>query len=417
MADRLEVTANRLRQEAGGLAATQVWSGPASSGFQAASEELANALGRARSAFIEGAGELTKLAAAIQSAQERADAAASRADHASRAAAGALGRLVFLGAGLDARTRGQLEGDLADARADVDAAQASAVDALHDAERAAQAAGAALSALARSAPSLAGALGGGSILSMVPASAGEFPALEAFLARAVGAGRGGFGLAGLGGRSPPAPFASSVDYARWRDLARREAELAMLYGSAQPKTREWEIGDFQGRDEGRLRVGLFIAAPSTGLFGRSFAGNDRGFDPQFSPARTKGYIEIDFQHDRATVVTNPTCDEHGQSCTDAKDIGDGSFGDADSEVELDERDDGSIHVSWEMSNSQLGRFMGPSIDGDLDVKPNSDGSFTVKLSGDDYPSREVYFDDGHGHTQTLVRGKEESPLKLFPVIE
>lgn len=63
-------------------------------------------------------------------------------------------------------------------------------------------------------------------------------------------------LAGLG-------TAPSTDYRSWKDLARREVEREMLYGDAQPTTGEFDIEDLDGLDKGKLRLGLFIAAPGS----------------------------------------------------------------------------------------------------------------------------------------------------------
>jgi len=68
---------------------------------------------------------------------------------------------------------------------------------------------------------------------------------------------------------------------------------------------------------------------------------------------------------------------------------------------------------------------GPSIDGDLHVRPGRDGRPIVELDGDDFPSREIYYDDGQGRTFETIRPRTEDggwgPLgdgsyKLIPVI-
>jgi hypothetical protein len=235
-------------------------------------------------------------------------------------------------------------------------------------------------------------------------------------------------------------------YQSWRDPDLREAERRQLYGEAQPSEREWRTSDFQGRPRGRLRVGLFIAADKAGICAPFEVvcvmgeGNDRGFDEQFSPLRTKGYVEVDFKRDRVLAIATPTCDPSG-GCNDAKRIGNGALGDYDNEVELSEHvmtvpapqpgppppgvsvptpepvaENDTLVVSWELSNARLpGPFLaGPSIDGRLKLVPHADGSATVRLSGDTYPSWEVYYDDGCGATETLIREHETEISDLWP---
>ena len=129
-------------------------------------------------------------------------------------------------------------------------------------------------------------------------------------------------------------------------------------------------------------------------------GDDRGFDPQASPYHARAYLEVDFENDRAFVVANPTCHSDGDQCNDAKHIGDGALGDYSSEVELDNRDDGSIYIEYELSNARLPGwlipFQGPSIDGHITITPNEDETFTVNWFTDPFPSAEAYFDDGCG---------------------
>ena len=106
---------------------------------------------------------------------------------------------------------------------------------------------------------------------------------------------------------------------------------------------------------------------------------------------------MDFENDHAFVVANPTCHAGGGQCNDAKHIGDGALSDYSSEVTLENRDDGSIYIQYELSNSRLPAWLffmqGPSIDGHITIKPNEDDSFTLNWFADPYPSVEAYFDD------------------------
>jgi len=224
---------------------------------------------------------------------------------------------------------------------------------------------------------------------------------------------------------------------------RRQIEQEQLYGDAKPATEEFDIEDLDGLDEGKLRIGLFIAAPSAGPFkipllvNPKLEGNNRGFNPQFSPNQTKGYIELDFARDKAYVQVTPTCDADGSDCEDAKDIAQddiANFGDYKNEVEPNDTDGDDVHVSWELSHAKGTKYLpgevaeavsGPSIDGDLHVRAGPDGRPIVELDGDDFPSREVYYDDGKGRTYAPIRPRTEDggwgPLgdggyKLFPLI-
>lgn len=239
----------------------------------------------------------------------------------------------------------------------------------------------------------------------------------------------------------PAP---SNDYRSWQAPARREAEREQLYDDAQPATEEFDIEDLDGLDEGKLRVGLFIQAEEAGPFAipllvnPKLEGNSRGFNSQFSPNQTKGYIELDFARDKAFVQVNPTCDADGSDCEDAKDIAQDdllNFGDYKNEVEPNDTDGDEVHVSWELSQAKGTKYLpweaaelvsGPSIDGDLHVSPGPDGRPIVELDGDDFPSREVYYDDAEGRTFQAIPPREEDggwgPLgdgsyKLLPIID
>ncbi len=225
---------------------------------------------------------------------------------------------------------------------------------------------------------------------------------------------------------PPQPPAfeqgpvASTDYESWLDADRRERERRERYGDALPTAREWETDDFQEREQGRLRFDLFIAAEEAEVLWVGSRGDDRGFDPQASPYHARAYLEVDFENDRAFVVANPTCHSDGDQCNDAKHIGDGALGDYSSEVELDNRDDGSIYIEYELSNARLPGwlipFQGPSIDGHITITPNEDETFTVNWFTDPFPSAEAYFDDGCGGTWTLVQnGEEGGPVNLNPL--
>jgi hypothetical protein len=186
-------------------------------------------------------------------------------------------------------------------------------------------------------------------------------------------------------QGPPA----STDYESWLDADRRERERQERYGDAMPTAREWETGDFQEREQGRLRFDLFIPAEEAEVLWVGSRGDDQGFDSQASPYHARAYLEVDFENDRAFVVANPTCHSDGDQCNDAKHIGDGALGDYSSEVELDNPDDGSIYIEYELSNARLPGwligFQGPSIDGHITVTPNEDD--TSRSTGSRTPSR------------------------------
>jgi hypothetical protein len=215
----------------------------------------------------------------------------------------------------------------------------------------------------------------------------------------------------------------SHDYDSWRDPERREAEREQRYDDAIPTSRDWETEDIQGRDQGRVRMGLYISEPQSGLcFGVAGwnvhcvkgEGDDRGPQEQFSPYNTRAYVEVDFERDRAFVIANPTCSPN-EGCSDAKHIGDGALTDYSNEVEYDQREDGTVRISWELANARLpGPLAGASIDGWMELRPNDDGTMDVVMSGDKYPSWEVYYDDGCGDTETLIREDERTIHNLLP---
>ncbi len=76
-----------------------------------------------------------------------------------------------------------------------------------------------------------------------------------------------------------------------------------------------------------------------------------------------------------------------------------------------------MHVSWEMSQAKgtkIPGLEGPSIDGDLHVRPGPDGKPVVELDGDDFPSREVYYDDGQGRTYEVIPPRKEDDGQYWP---
>ena len=207
----------------------------------------------------------------------------------------------------------------------------------------------------------------------------------------------------------------STDYESWHDPARRGRERYARFDEALPTAREWETGDFQARDDGTLRFGLFIASEDSGIGPVRGEGDNRTFDPQFSPYATRAYIEVDFENDRAYVVANPTC-EPGGGCNDAKHIGSGSLGDYSNEVTLEEQHDGDIYIQYELANARLpGPLSGASIDGHITVRPKDDGTFEVIWFGDRYPSWEAYYDDACGTTWILTQDEEGEITDLLPV--
>ena len=215
----------------------------------------------------------------------------------------------------------------------------------------------------------------------------------------------------------------SDDYDSWREPERREAERQARYDDAIPTSSDWETEDIQGREDGRLRMGMYISTPQSGICvgiaGWNIhcvkgEGDDRGPDPQFSPYNTRAYVEVDFENDRAFVIANPTCSPN-EGCADAKHIGDGALGDYSNEVEFDEQEDGTIRISWELANARLpGPLAGASIDGWMELRPNDDGTMDVVMSGDQYPSWEAYYDDGCGSTRELIEVDERTIHNLLP---
>lgn len=334
----------------------------------------------------------------------------------------------------DQERRARLE--LADAREDLERAKRRGERAATDAENAALAASNAFAAVGAGLPGETPVPGGPA--SGVP-GAGTAPALTAFSQMVTGSGFGDR-QSGSGGQGPlRGPLASifaglgtapSTDYRTWQDSSRRQVEQEMLYDDSDPATEEFDIEDVDGLDEGKLRVGLFIAAPAAGPPGLKLEGNRRGFNSQFSPNQTKGYIELDFEKDKAYIQVNPTCNDDGTDCEDAKDIAQddiGNFGDHKNEVEPNDTDGDDVHISWELSQAKgtpVPFLEGPSIDGDLHVRPGPDGRPIVTLEGDDFPSREVYYDDGQGRTYEVIRRTEDDgqyvpgdgSLKLAPFI-
>jgi hypothetical protein len=317
--------------------------------------------------------------------------------------------------------------ELEDARDDLERAKRRGERAERAAADAAKAAGSAFAAVGAGLP---GTPVPGSPAYAVAAN-GTAPALTPFARLATGAGFGDADRRAAGPGAISGPLAAmlaglstapSTDYRSWQDPARRQAEQELLYDDAEPAIEEFDIEDLDGLDEGKLRLGLFIAAPTAGPGvwpAPKLEGNARGFNPQFSPNQTKGYIELDFERDKAYVQINPTCDADGSDCEDAKDIAQDdirNFGDYKNEVEPNDTDGDEVHVSGEMSQAKGTKYLpgeaaelvsGPSIDGDIHVRPGPDGKPIVQLDGDDFPSREVYYDDGQGRTYEVIPPRKE----------
>lgn len=376
------------------------WSGPASSLFAGALRSRAGAWTAAEATFRATAGELSALAAKIDEAKLRAGAAAVRgALVEGEKLLPSLGSLVGLEP--DPGRVAELDRELGRLRAESDAA-------VEDARRAAQAAAVAFTGIAAQAPAAAARLVSAGL--SAPRGPGGAPPLS---------GADGRPLTGLPGAPPPAD-----DYLSWRDDPERQrAEYKLLYGAADPAERSWDLKQ-EEFDDGVLRIAMFIQAPEAGPYEEAkLRGDSRGFDSQFSPTRSRNYIEIDFEKNRAYVMANPTCEVESGECHDAKAIGDGSFGDSTSEMEFEERDDGSIHLSWESSQSagvrdplfgrKLPVLSGASIDGDLNVRPLESGGFEIEMDGDDFPSWEAYYDDGEGNTHVLIQEDEDQVRDLI----
>lgn len=446
------------------------WQGPASLAFAGVSMITAASAMAASQNFAVAASEARRYADVLREAREEArqaiedardaqrridraeqeieDARAKRSGAALRYVS-AVGQLLL--PDLTGASASSARNDLARAQEEMDAADAQerkarleledARDDLERARRRGERAERGAADAARAAADAFAAVGAGLPGTPVPGSPayaaapnGTAPALTPFARLATG---GGFGDSRGAPGAPgaiPGPLAAllaglstapSTDYRSWQDPERRQIEQEMLYDDADPATEEFDIEDLDGLDQGKLRVGLFIQAQEAGPFAipllvnPKLEGNSRGFNPQFSPNQTKGYIELDFERDKAYVQVNPTCDADGSDCEDAKDIAQDdimNFGDYKNEVEPNDTDGDEVHLSWEMTQAKGTKYLpweaaelvsGPSIDGDLHVRPGPDGKPIVELDGDDFPSREVYYDDGQGRTYEVIPPREE----------
>jgi hypothetical protein len=140
---------------------------------------------------------------------------------------------------------------------------------------------------------------------------------------------GGFATSGK-----PSPYAfsreqgpyTSYDYGTWHNPERREVEHRLLYGNSRSTTLSPVSIENPAGLGGTVRIATFIAAKEASFFGLKGLGDERRFDPQFSPERTRVYIEVDFDRNRIYAQANPSCRAR-DNCSDAKEFGGGFWND------------------------------------------------------------------------------------------
>jgi hypothetical protein len=141
-------------------------------------------------------------------------------------------------------------------------------------------------------------------------------------------------------------------------------------------------------------------------------GDDWDFDPQFSPERTRAYIEADFTRDRVYAQANPSCPADRRRCNDAWGFGTNN----DIKVSQDARGDLRIDFKFTIAlYKPIARAL-PAINGRIFLDRTSAGSFEASVYADGYPSYEIYQDTPRG-TRELYRRSQKSPYALYPPYE
>jgi len=173
------------------------------------------------------------------------------------------------------------------------------------------------------------------------------------------------------------------------------ALVSSISGGSVPGGAEAVTSQLSDDLRGRIRISIFIAAPTSFGLGR---GDDRPFDQLFDPYKARASIIIDYDRDAAAVVAQPSCALLVLGCGPALPFG---------AVESNNQawiDDSGTTVVGSLKNAITSS---PAIDFRIGLTSGLQGITSGWIVSDPYPSYEVYYDTPDGRIQTLFHHEEK----------
>ena len=154
--------------------------------------------------------------------------------------------------------------------------------------------------------------------------------------------------------------------------------------------------------KGLVRIGFYIPADVVAnLPPDGDLGDNRNMDPNFDPEQTRVCLYIDYETGTIIARQNPTVSTNGDVAVGTPTI------------KVQQNANGQIRIFYDAANplaGTLGKVTGHTVNGDIVVTPPYAGSPTsaatpAQVSGTtgDYPSTEIYTDNGLGQTSVVLQ--------------
>jgi RHS repeat-associated protein len=200
------------------------------------------------------------------------------------------------------------------------------------------------------------------------------------------------------------------------------------------------IPDFQGRDRGKVRIGVFIMdaqisttyrIPKTNRrVGLEGPGDGRGFERNFAASATRATFIADFRRDSVTAVANSSC---GRTVSPVQDVVNVDDLDCFKALPFKRRGDAGpnyfgvrsiggrsrgFDLVYSLGNSYTARFSGPNITIDHTLAFRAcrrcPGGLRISKFGNTYPSVEAYYQRRRfGSKRSILQCREtDSPVDL-----
>jgi hypothetical protein len=137
------------------------------------------------------------------------------------------------------------------------------------------------------------------------------------------------------------------------------------------------------------------------------AGDNRGFDPQALPDRSRVTFLIDYENGVVVARQNPSIK-----------LDDGSVMTGNPDISVGQGSDGNVHIRFNAADpftpllGENTKVLGVSVDGDLFYQPTPDGGIRVGGTTSSYPTWEVNHYSPNGTATPVL---QESPLIDHPL--
>lgn len=161
--------------------------------------------------------------------------------------------------------------------------------------------------------------------------------------------------------------------------------------------------------QGIVKTGLFIPRDEVFNVPRNDVGDNRGFDPGFSPEETRVSIYVDYETGVVIARQNPSVDVDGNVRVVTPD------------VKVQQALNGALRIQYDAQNAYAppgAELTGHSVRGDIAIVPGTLGQ-PARVDGviGDYPSLEIYQEVPGKPTYTLALDAADSGNMYGPLTE